>query len=403
MGTTTKPLEIRREPRRVGTPTDVCEETEALIRRFDAAARRSVRRLVYSSSRIRDLVHVFPGAVFALATRRGTAARRRRALLLIEQGAPLKDVARGLELPLWMRKLPPEAYRGSLGAVPSSEVFARRIANHLPVKPADSSFWLSAITFAETACNEYFALWLAGQELFAEPGEADRLFGVLAAYAWFSGADQTRAQKLIVVPWRPEMALDTAVCAAKSWLNRLRLVLQLREGAITDPWLQPDEAMGYAFMPLLTEAEILAESHAMQNCADQYADRLARDRCRLFSVRRRGARIATLEIGPHPRETGMLAINQLKARHNMPAPIEVWQAAHAWLATQRNLKRLAVLVPPERRFDAATWDSLMFAYRIRKRGAPWLPEVASQAAFAELDSQMANLARRGGVSSWLFT
>ena len=57
----------------------------------------------------------------------------------------------------------------------------------------------------------------------------------------------------------------------------------------------------------------------MQNCADQYADRLSRDKCRLFSIRRRGVRVATLEIGPHPREAGVLAISQLKARHNMPA------------------------------------------------------------------------------------
>ena len=113
--------------------------------------------------------------------------------------------------------------------------------------------------------------------------------------------------------------------------------------------------------------------------------------------------MATLEIGPHPRETGVLAISQLKARHNMPASAEVWQAAHAWLATQKEIRRQPPLVVPERQLDAAAWETLMMPYRLAKRGAPWISENVSLATFAELDSAMADLARRGGVSSWLFT
>jgi hypothetical protein len=253
------------------------------------------------------------------------------------------------------------------------------------------------------ACDEYFALWLAGQPVYSDPGDPEHLFGLLAAYAWHSSAGPSRAQSLIVVPWRPEMAFDTAVCAAKSWLNRMRLVLQLREGAVGDPWLVPGEAHGLSFVPLLEQSQILAEAHGMQNCADQYADRLARDKCRLFSVRRRGVRVATLEIGPHPREAGVLAISQLKARHNMPASPEVWQAAHAWLATQEDIRRPPAHAPPLRSFDSASWESLLEHYRARKRGAPWLPLIASSEAFARLESDIAELARRGGITSWLFT
>ena len=95
----------------------------------------------------------------------------------------------------------------------------------------------------------------------------------------------------------------------------------------------------------------------MQNCADQYADGLSRDKCRLFSVRCEGRRLATLEIGPHPRETGVLAIAQLKGRHNMPAAIEVWQAAHAWMSGQRGLKRLPQMTVPERASTSAAGAS----------------------------------------------
>jgi hypothetical protein len=406
MRTKSKGLELPRDPlmreNGAATPRDL-RDLDALVHRFDPFRRRAVRRLILSSPRVADLAAVFPGALYALAVRRGAAVRRRKALDLVERGAPLKEVAQALDLPFWLRRLPPEAYSGSVPALPATEVFGRRVVNHLPATPSESAFWLRSIAFGAKACDEYFALWLAAQPVYPEPGDPEHLFGLLAAYAWYSSAEPTRCQGLIVVPWRPEMAFDTAVCAAKSWLNRIRLVLQLREGAVTDPWLEPGEAHGLTFAPLLEQAQILAEAHAMQNCADQYADRIARDKCRLFSIRRRGVRVATLEIGPHPREAGVLAISQLKARHNMPAGTEIWQAAHGWLATQKDLKRPPAHMPPSRGLDAAAWECVMGSYRTKKRGAAWIPLIASNETFAVIEADIADLARRGGITSWLFT
>ncbi len=379
------------------------DEVETFVARFQVSERREVRRIVRSSPRFAELAFVFPGAVHALAARRGPLSARKHAMSLIEQGAPLRNVARALDLPLWLRRLPPETFTGSLPALPSSEAFARRIPNRLPKGAGESAFWLKSVAFAAEACHEDFALWLAEQQVFADPGDPTRLFGILAAYAWFSGLEGSRAHDLIVVPWRAEIAFDTALCAAKSWLNRLRLVLQLQDGVIADTWLAPGSALGYAFAPLIERRAILEEAQAMQNCADQYAERLARDKCRLFSVRRNALRAATLEIGPHTRETGVLTILQLKSRHNMPAPLDVWQAAHSWLASQGGLKRLPSMMAPDRPLDAAAWRDLVRPYRQRKSNAPWLPETASHTSFAELDASLADLARRGCVSSWLFT
>jgi hypothetical protein len=350
-----------------------------------------------------DLALVFPGAFHLIAGSDLPREQRERARQLVHEGAPLKDVARVLGLPLWMRRLPPEAFRGALAIPSASETFSRRITSHLPANAAESATWLKSVAFGVRACNYYFALWLAAQPLYREPCEPEELLAVLAAYAWYSNSEAARAHSLVLVPWRPEMALETAVCAAKSWLNRLRLVMQLRPGTIDDPWLASGEAMGLTFVPITEASQILAEAHGMQNCADQYANRLACDRCRLFSVRRRNQRVATLEIAAHPREAGVLTITQLKARHNMPAAGEVWQAAHAWLATQKNLKRLALEPVPERRLDAEVWQSLMQPYRTTHAGAPWLPELTEPIAFATLEANLADLARRIGISSWLFT
>lgn len=142
----------------------------------------------------------------------------------------------------------------------------------------------------------------------------------------------------------------------------------------------------------------------MHNCADQYADRIARDRCRLFGVRRKGGvRVATMEIAQHPREQGFLEISQLKGRHNMPAPLEVWQAAHTWLGAQKGLRRAPPAVLPARALDNTCWTQLMAPYRDAKGGAPWLPAQITPSALSGLEADVADLARRAGVSSWLFT
>ncbi len=393
----------RPDPRRPSEPAKISDEWEGYVGRFAYPARREIRRLMRSSQRLVDLAMVFPGAMYALAAKRRPPNARREAIALVEDGAPLKAVARALDLPLWLRRLPPEAFQKPFDDLPTSENFARRVANRLPGAPSHSSFWLQSVAFGAKACHEDFALWLADQAIFGEQGDPEQLFSVLAAYAWHSRASQTRAHTLIVVPWRPEIAFDTALCAAKSWLNRMRLVLQLGPGVIADPWLAGGQVRGYTFVPLLDRMEILAEARAMQNCADQYAERLADDRCRLFSVRREREHVATLEIGPHSREAGMLAITQLKGRHNMAAPLDVWQAAYAWLASQSGLRRLPPRIPPDRQLDDEAWGQLMGPYRRRTGGAPWLAQTATQAVFDAFNAEMSDLARRGGVSSWLFT
>ncbi len=378
-------------------------DVEGAVQRFPAQVRREVRRLVRSSPRYADLATVYPGILYALAARRGPVTARLQATSLIEDGAQLKFVARALDLPMWLRRLPPEAFETLPEDLPKSEAFGRRIASRLPQTTRESAFWLTSVLFAQAACHDDFAIWLAGQTVFADHADAEKLIAVVAAYAWFSGQPEAEGHKLIVVPWRPEIAFDTALCAAKSWFNRLRLVLQLSPGIVGDAWLKSGQALGYTFEPLLNHPDILAEAHAMQNCADQYGERIVRDKCRLFSVKRNGTRVATLEIGPHQREAGVLAINQLKSRHNMAASTEVWQAAYTWMASQQALKRLPAMGNCERVFDQIAWTKLLRPYRDAKDGAPWFDRDASHLMFAGFDADLADLARRGGVSSWLFT
>lgn len=403
MKPTTPHIEAPPRQRARVSRTDPPSATDTLATRFEASTRREVRRLLRASPRVAEMASVCPAVVHVLAARVAPVAARRKARRQIEDGASLKAVAATLGLPLWLRRLPPEAFSGAVPPLPDGEAFARRIAARLPDRPGKAGRWLNSVAFAAAAADEAFAVWTAEQAAFHDSEASPRSFAILAAYAWFSRQPQTRAHELIVVPWRSEIAFDTALCAAKSWFNRMCLVLQLPPGVLTDTWLEPSEAMGYRFVPLLDHAALIEESRAMHNCADQYSERLSREKCRLFSVRRGDSRIATLEIGPHPREVGVLGIWQLKTRHNMPAPLDVWQAAYQWLAQQKELKRLPPLVAGERAFDSETWRTLMAPYRAARGGAPWMPDQATRAAFQPLEAELAELALAGGVRSWLFT
>ncbi|HPG89797.1 MAG TPA: hypothetical protein PLD46_09085, partial [Hyphomicrobium sp.] len=141
----------------VALPTEV----ENSVQRFPLSVRREVRRIVRSSPRMADLVNVFPGILYTLAARRGPLASRLQATSLIETGAQLKIVARTLDLPMWLRRLPPEAFEALPTVLPKSEGFGRRIASRLPAHRAESAFWLTSVLFAEQACHEDFAIWLA--------------------------------------------------------------------------------------------------------------------------------------------------------------------------------------------------------------------------------------------------
>lgn len=397
------PRKTERKPAATRRTPPLTSQQEDVVLQFAPHARRGLRKLIRENKRYFDLATVFPAAAYALATPYRPASQRKAVARMVVEGSPLKHVAKALDLPMWLRRLPANAFTGDLLGVPGSESFSRRIANRIPTGRDATSFWLEAVCFNANAAGEDFALWVATKRIHAKPGEAQLLFATLAAYAWHSRNANNRANSLIAVPWHPEIAFDTALCAAKSWLNRLRLVMQLEKGAIDDPWMEAGEVNGFTFTPLLDHVDLLGEARAMQNCSDQYASPLARDRCRLFSITRRGLHVATMEIAPHPRETGILTIMQLKGRHNMPASLAIWQAAHAWLARQAGLKRVTTKVTKDLPLNKATWDALINDYRKQKNGAPWLPDDPASVAFQKLESALADLARRAGVRSWLFT
>lgn len=384
-------------------PKQLPQSVQRQLARFDVSCRANARALVRSSTAVAELADVFPGLLYALATTHGSAEAQEQALSLINQGARLKSVARALDVPMWLRRLPPEAFAGDIGALPHGDAFTRRIATRIPARISDAAAWLQAVRFAAHAADEDFALWIARQRSACHAPPAERRLAVLAAYAWFSRAGEGEVSRLVWSRWRPEMALETAVCAAKSWFNRVLLATYLSPATKIDCWLDPGEAGDFRFVPLIDAQSLFEESRLMNNCADQYGAAIVSNRSRLFSVRSGERRIATIEIQAHPREKTALSITQLKSVCNMPAGLEIWQAAYRWLGSQSRLIEAGpARAHAEPVVTQEVWTRLFHGYRAAHRGACWLPATPSLDDIASLEAGLASLARDCCVRSWLF-
>ena len=177
-----------------------------------------------------------------------------------------------------------------------------------------------------------YALWIARQHDLAGPPED--LFTFMAAWAWFSGRPGLLGHRLLRRPWTPEMSFKRAREELTAWRQRLRLIECLGPG-IESPWLADGTASGFDFVALRTVEDFIAESEALENCLDQYADQLHSGLTAVFSIRKGTRRVACVEIGLHDEEVSMPNIVQLRAARNRRAPPEIWQATYGWLGGQR--------------------------------------------------------------------
>lgn len=345
------------------------------IRRFRRSYRRRVRNVAALHWSLADLVISFPASIFALATEFGDRHARQAAIELVKDGQPLRLVAKALGLPMWFRKLPPEAFRVPFGALPMSDAVQQGVSSHVPRDVAQTADWLAMVLGAWRACDDEFAVWIARKRIYSELGGCGHEVMPLAAFAWFSARPESVGGRLIARHWRPRMPLDSAVTQAVLWWDSVKLELLIGGGGISDGWLSEGRAAGYRFVPLVTQHDLVAEANAMSNCVCDYAEALAEGRCRLFGVRRAGRHVATLEVQRHPHHPGIPELVQLCGPNNDDAPTRVWKAAFVWLGKQAefNVPRCSGDARPVP--DVSLWQQLWRPYLKENGPQSLLPDV----------------------------
>lgn len=342
-----------------GTPvieSAVVDRRSQRLQSFHTPFRRHVAEIARRASCFEDLAETFPGLLFALATGYGTIEARRAAAAHVTAGSRLREAAEALGLPWWTRKLPPQAFTQRLAKIPQETTFASRIVNLLPEAPAASGKWLERVLQAYRSCHAEFALWVARHDRFHSPLVADPALPYLAAWAWYSGQPETLGGRLLRRGWQPSMSPNRAFDELTVWRKRLRMLLSL-SSLEREPWLVGGTSLGFEFVELRTVDDFVAESVAMDNCLDAFAEKLEAGVCYVFSIREDGVPVADLEIGAHPHEPKLPTIVQLRGPRNRRASPLVWRAAYAWLGAQplRSAPPLLVDAPERRRAWRELW------------------------------------------------
>jgi len=370
-------LAPRREPER-------SDLRERRLRRYSSRFQPRVRALAMSHPHLADLALSFPALLFALAVPRPNLDRE-RALACVIEGRSLAEAAAAAALPMWLRKLPPEAFVRPIDPVPDGELFRRQIGNHLPRSPKLMPTWLQLVSQMAALVHEQAAVWIAREFVRApQPPKLARMH-LLGLWLWFSGQPTTLGHGLVEKLWTPEMRLDAAIAAACAWRELVTLHVNLGRRPIGNMWLNPGCVGEYEFRPLDEISDLNEEGAAMRNCVRTYGDDIAHNRSRLWSVRRGGDRVATLEIGVRYRDP-LLNIVQLKGPGNAVVPRELWWIARRWLQLhdlpQIETGKIKWHHAP---LDIATWRALWRPYWLAKRRLPdWLPLAPSRAALEAL-------------------
>ncbi|RFB79788.1 hypothetical protein [Methylovirgula sp. 4M-Z18] len=368
-------------PRQEAGRSDLLERR---LRRYHPHFQGTVRALAMRHARIADLAASFPALLFALAVPR-PGLDPTPALARVIDGLALAEAAAAADVPLWLRKLPPEAFARPIARLPDGEPFRRQIASHLPRSPKLAPTWLQAVADVAELAHESAAVWIA-RELAREPRRVNLArMRLICLWAWFSCQPATFGHELIERPWTPDMRIGPALKAADHWRMIVALHMNLGRRPITDMWLQAARVAGYDFLPLASIAAITEEAKAMKNCLNTYGYNLTHNRSRLWSVRRDGERIATLRLASRFRDP-LPNIVELRGAGNADVPRELWWAARQWL----HMHDLSTISMGQREWgtaplDRASWLSLWRPFWLAKRRIPeWLPIAPSRDALERL-------------------
>lgn len=358
------------------------------LQRFRGPLGLRVRATAAGHPALAELAVTFPALLVALALPAPHQREMRAtARALVVAGQPARAAAAMLQVPYWLRRLPPDAFFDRLPCLPMANEFACRITNMLP-EPRHAARWLETVRIAALCGDDMFTLWAARNVLELSPARFCNRHGrrfahatplpALALFAFYSRAPGTIGHRLVARRWNPEIAPQTALAATTAWLDRIEAEIYLGDAPVADVWQQPGRWRDIDVVPLDTVAAIAEEAAIMQHCVLSYAAGVAQGYSRLWSLRRAGVRLATMEVRGLGNDIRRPLIAQLQGPRNGDVGEDVWRAAYGWIAAQQRLEFSPITseIP-----DPHRWRRIWLPYW-RARGFPeWLPVTPDARSF----------------------
>jgi hypothetical protein len=356
----------------------------AALRRFPQHVRGAVEGVAALDARLADLAVAFPAVLFALAVPSDNADPWSGILATVE-GRKLADLARIVGVPMWARRLPPEAFDKPRGPLPDGTDFALKIANHLP-KPDNASAWLDAVFEAAMVADPDTALWVAS--LTSEI--PSYTFKRTCLWVWFSRRPGTLGHRFAQADrWSPGLQTNEASVRARRWAERCDFFVDVGEDGAANGWFAPVTVDGYTFRPLTTLADVSSAARLMKNCALNYGSCIADGNARLWLVSSGPHVAAMVELR---RVSGAGApyavIGQVRGVGNRAVPRTLQAAVYRWWSEQTE-DALApgpspigdLLGTPQYARYRALWRPYLAA---KRRQPAWLPPAGTIVRFEDL-------------------
>jgi hypothetical protein len=299
---------------------------------FQPQWRSTVGALARGSPVLADLIESFPALLFALATGYGDCRARDCAIERLNAGASLSLSAEALGLPLWTRKIPAAALTDPFPALPIDSDFCRRMANLVPHDVTQCAQWLQLVNEALLAGGRQYVLWAARHGVALTGTLSEHQQRLLHAWVWMAWHPGTFGHALIRRPWSPDLGIKRVMDEYGVFVQRLCLADALGPGH-GKLFVADATVHGLSFEMLQSAFAFIQAADSLDNCLEQYGERLRRGTCAVAVIRDAGQPVACVEIGPHPAEASMPTIVQLRMAKNKRASAPLWRAAYAWLSS----------------------------------------------------------------------
>jgi hypothetical protein len=334
----------------------------ALARRFRFRHRYGIYRGTAASHRALQLTNVFPAlglAIFDVVSRRGEVSLVQEATRLVEGGARLRKIAELVGVPTALRRVKPGAAHLALAVAEAFED-PGLIEAHMPESPTDMKLWLRCISLAHGVGPD-LVQWTArhSTEVGGSPGEA---IGILRDIAdWVQACYRAsvpphirrailgdrsflaaQGETFVHRQFNADMSLATVTKLSADWHEAVAANMTGPNSEFPEPWCRRGVSGGFEIVPIVRSADLYRESKLLHHCAGTYAAKVHSGECYIFSVRKDGAPLATLQL---VRSEVGVAIGQLRGACNTKPSKEVLRAVNCWLRAQKEFRI------PERRPD----------------------------------------------------
>jgi hypothetical protein len=312
-----------------------------LARRYNLENRLGLYRAIVTSRRAFQLAECFPALAAALyGTSRGRRQNgRAEALALVEEGVPLKQVARAMNMPMPLRKIKPGVAYLAIQLANTFEAEPRLIHDFLPGTQSDMRTWLYAMASASAGGEEY-KKWVARNALELGPGchvASDRVACIgdwAQACEFYSRGivdDFNVGARFVTRPLNRDMSVSTVYRLSDAWhrdVSQFSRDIETGVVAFPKPWLEGGSVGHFKIQPITDVVELREEGAQMKHCVATYASSVVKGFSYIYSVRKNEERIATLQL-VRGDERG-ISIGQISGVQNSRVPGDVAGAVRRW-------------------------------------------------------------------------